>query len=286
MKCAVIKSSMALVLLSILFATAVQGQHGAGQSDFSEAIELLNHCVVPIVYVEIHPDRTFSYGIIEGTGFFVGKEGYFVTAGHVAQAVQSKAVPPSSVNSSLSTLPTPASVTTWGIVVPSVPSEHWLRGAELSQLVVRFDSQIIHVSEKHDLALCKATENPLQNQGTKNFAREVEFTESVPPSGTPVAFAGFPLQIKSPISASGTVSAYLFLPQLQDLVLLLDVTAWPGSSGSPVFTSSGKVFGVLTDSGTMQSSGLSVARPVASIRALFDEAGVPFPQASSAHGER
>ena len=291
MKSDVIKSPMVVVAGLILLATAMEGQRSrvkqeTGKGNLSEAIELLERCVVPIIYVEVHQDQTHSLGGIEGTGFFVGKEGYFVTAGHVAQTVQSKAVSPSRVDSALNATPKPASVTTWGIVVPSAPSEHWLRGTESSQPVVRFNSQIIHVSEKYDLALCKTSINPLQNQYTKNFAREVEFSDSVPPSGTPLGFVGFPLSIRSPISGSGTVSAYLFVEELQNVVLLLHVTGWPGLSGSPVFTLDGKVVGVFTESGDMNSSGLSIARPLASIRALFDEAGVAFPQGASARGER
>ena len=57
---------------------------------------------------------------------------------------------------------------------------------------------------------------------------------------------------------------------------MVDKSAWPGASGSPVYTANGKVIGLVTQAGLGVGSGLAYAVPSDTIIEFLGKAKIPF----------
>ena len=226
---------------------------------FIEAVQKIKHSVIPIVCINLVPTGVNQAEAqvlsVEGTAFFVARDGTFVTANHVIEGTASRA----------RQIPCPQ-------VAFYLPQSG---GWTTEQATFVSDFYIFSTSECRrdmnvDIARCKSGRVIAQ---THNMA-PVMFEDSIQADGTPIAFTGFPLQYKIPISSIGNVSGYAAPGENPGLrVLIMDKTGWPGASGSPIYLINGKVVGMLLLRGTGEGSGTAYGRPSRFIEDFLRETG-------------
>jgi hypothetical protein len=92
-----------------------------------------------------------------------------------------------------------------------------------------------------------------------------------PPDGTEIAFTGFPLQLRDPLTVRASVACYQAVWENDRPVprLLVDRVAWPGSSGSPVYLASGRVIAILIGGGKDEATGMTIIRAALPIRDML-----------------
>ena len=221
----------------------------AGRS-LVDTIERIKRSVFPLTYGRIRqegelvPEDKLD---VQGTGFLVGKEGYFVTAGHVARVMLD------------ATNREPGRV---GIVM--IPKKAWGKGVEIFD-VWFLEFRVIQIDEGSDLALCRTVQNPFVRDEIKCFVRSVVLTDTIPPDGTEAGFTGFPINNKIPLSGKGTLASYQGFPG-RGVVFLLHADSWPGVSGSPLYLIDGHVIGLVTARGHKVFQGVTLARPTGFIK--------------------
>jgi hypothetical protein len=135
-----------------------------------------------------------------------------------------------------------------------------------------FDIHNCVIKRDLDVAKCPLSDDPLNQKVGRDFEIvPVKFDWSIPPDTTQVAFTGFPMNVLDPMTFRANVAAYRPLWRSEKVVpeLVLDRGAWPGSSGSPVFLSDGKVIGIVIASSTEEGTAMTTLRPASAIRALF-----------------
>jgi S1-C subfamily serine protease len=228
---------------------------GSEIPSFVQAVEEVKRSIFPIVFgMKQEGNRaTIRSDKLVGTGFFVGEEGYFVTAGHIGSDLQNAAKTEPPVR---------------GFIL--VPESHWGRGGQ--EFFVRsFPFRVVRIDEQNDLALCKTDENPFSHEATKDYVRSVALEEAVPPDGTAVAFTGFPRKKNAPFSAQGIVAAYSNStgPEQSGLLIEVHAASWKGNSGSPLFLSDGRVVGLVTGVSNHWEREITAARPAKLIKALL-----------------
>lgn len=226
----------------------------------SATIERIKPSIVAVgVYKQTNsPPFTFR-----GTGFVVATGNLVATNAHV--------VPEAMESDGMTTLMVRAQI---------LPSPPQFRPA-----------RVLAVDRDHDLALLQITEGPLPALSLR--------AEPAAKEGASVAFTGFPIGGAlgfSPVTHRGMISAItpIVLPsptsrQLNEKairrirsgsfdILQLDATAYPGSSGSPVFDpDSGEVIGIINmvfvkstkENALSQPSGITYAIPVGFLRDLL-----------------
>ncbi len=213
-----------------------------------ETIKEMKRSVVPVVCGYTNNKGKWIIADIEGTGFFVNRRGgRFVTASHVLDGLDTFArqTPEHPCESAI-----------------YIPDEGWEKGGKVLNIQYFTFNKCIR-SASADVAVCTLIENPFTSPRlAKNLIQEVSFetTENVP-DGTAAAFTGFPLERTTPITSIGSVAGRHTLDDDDPwFFYLLDKTAWLGASGSPVYTESGKVIGMIVRSGTDESAGIGFAR--------------------------
>lgn len=192
-------------------------------------------------------------GVSTGTGFFVNKEGYVITALHVVSPI---GLPPQAQRVWMQAL---------------VPMQNY--GNERAKLINSFTAtefDIIAEDPKHDLALLKLKANPFAFKvpmiilpGEENPGMHLDaptFAAMRPEDGEAIATTGYPLDIPAVVTTSGWLaSAWGFdipgssLParpgvqtseNVSDLYMA-NLVVNHGNSGGPVYiVSSGYVIGV------------------------------------------
>lgn len=212
---------------------------------FVGAIQQAKRYVVPIACFGQNPDTKEPYLIsIEGTGFFVSADGDVVTAGHVGRNLFSTPRIPS--------CPFP------GIYVPVKGWDIWTASVDIRIIPIAKCFQ----SGDADVAICKTAANPFTLDSIKTKPRTAELETVIPEDGTPIAFTGFPLNFVQPITSQGIVGTYRSANEkVGPQELVVDKNAWPGASGSPVYTANGKVIGMIVQRGSNEASGLAFAIP-------------------------
>ena len=203
-----------------------------------EVVLAMKRCVVPLVCMSADGETLVS---MAGTAFFTGN-GDVLTAAHVYAAV-----------AKLNTPENPC--------FPAIyfPLEGW---EEISTNLLEarwFEIRACKMDEELDIAACHFDSSPLLDPYVRDYAGPVEFENAKQVDGTPVAFTGFPLDIKIPITSKGSVAAYMdFDDETRTAkTLLVDKTGWPGASGSPIYLKNGKVIGMATRTGTGTGAGLA-----------------------------
>jgi hypothetical protein len=99
-------------------------------------------------------------------------------------------------------------------------------------------------------------------------ATPVQLEWSLQPDGTELAFTGFPLEARDPMTFRAHVAAYSW-PAQATPQLVLDHAGLPGFSGSPVFLANGKVVAIQVKDGRPDAPGTSIARPVSVFREIL-----------------
>ena len=207
-----------------------------------ETIEKMEQSIVPILCMRVDDKNQIQTRVTLGTGFFINRNGDVLTAAHVVTELQR-----------LTSLENPCfgaiyvAKTEWKNRYRNVDTDlQWFRMAECEY------------RENVDMGVCKAHLNPFLDPTTNKFIRPVSLASYVRYNdGSPIAFTGFPLQFAYPITSKGYIASYD--PTAKKLII--DKTAWPGASGSPLYTSDGKVIGIVVEQGTDKSAGLAFARP-------------------------
>jgi trypsin-like peptidase len=187
-----------------------------------------------------------------GTAVLISQEADFVTAAHVLTAMQQD-------NDSCPTSAVTLAVRDWR---PDAPAEElfWFP----------FRTADCWIDRAIDIAKCRARGDFPARIRNLRRAVPVQFAYNIEPDGTQLAFSGFPLEARDPMTLRAHVAAYQ-TPWPDDATpqLILDHPALPGSSGSPVFRADGKVIAILLRDGSPDAPGTSVARPVSAFRNML-----------------
>jgi hypothetical protein len=185
-----------------------------------------------------------------GSAFLVSQEADFLTAAHVVTAMQKGDDP----------CPTPAITLAVGDWRPEVRSE--------AMLWFPFRIADCKVASTVDVAECRPSGDLPARIRKLHTAVPVQLDWSIQPDGTELAFTGFPLEARDPMTFRAHMAAYWWLDHtIPDLVL--DHGSVPGFSGSPVFLANGKVVAILLRDGKPEAAGTAIARPVSVFRDML-----------------
>jgi S1-C subfamily serine protease len=230
-------------LVAILFAP----YHNPAPATWVETIGMVKKSIVPIVCgYDDHLTGKWVIADIEGSGFFIDRNGRFVTASHVLDGLDSfQAQHPEHLCSPAIYIPDGG----WGEFKKMVDFQYFVFTACQRNTI-------------SDIAICTPLENPFtSNRIPKGIIQELEFTTTEIPDGTAVAFSGFPLERTTPVTSIGSVGGKSILDDKDDWFLYtFDKSAWPGASGSPLYTVDGRVIGIIVRTGEAKASGISYAR--------------------------
>jgi hypothetical protein len=124
------------------------------------------------------------------------------------------------------------------------------------------------VDDTIDVAECRPSGDLPARIRTLHKATPVQLEGNIQPDGTELAFTGFPLEVRDPVTFRAHVAAYSW-PDQASPQLILDHAALPGFSGAPVFLASEKVVAILVRDGKPDGPGTSIARPVSVFREIL-----------------
>jgi len=220
---------------------------------FIRAVETIKRSVSPVDCMAVHGAEA---KILQraGSAFFISKSGDFMTAAHVIRGMRK------------GDKPCPTSALT-------LPVDSWHPESRDETFAwFPFDTSECRIDDDSDLAVCRLNQDLLGPKLTSMLS-PVTFEWNVPPDGTQVAFTGFPMYARDPMTVRSAVSAYRIQWQSEKPgpELLLDRPAWPGYSGSPVYLSDGTVIAILVAGGKDDATGITLARPASLIRKFLSE---------------
>ena len=216
------------------------------QDSFVKAVDSIKHSVAPIVCLTVAQDGTAKLDFIEGSGFFVSKDGSFVTARHVITEMEP------------SPLRRPCNFP--AVYIPK--SGKWSddgRFTEIKWFAFHLN-QCVLSSQVVDLARCHTQDDLSKDKEIAAPPEPVIVDAKLPPEGSDVAFSGFPLQITIPRAARATIAGYGSRDNVETTEMVIDRNTWPGASGSPIYLANGHVIGVVLARGTNEAAGLAFAR--------------------------
>jgi len=186
-----------------------------------------------------------------GSAFLISESGDFVTAAHVLAAMQSEDDP----------CPTSAITLPVGGWQPGAPTE--------DMFWFPFKISDCKIDSGNDVAKCWLS-GDLPARIRKLHLKAVQLDWGVPADGRRVAFTGFPLEARDPMTFRAHVAAYWGpRPNLLTPELVLDHASQPGFSGAPVFLADGTVVAILVRDGKPQAEGMSIARPISAVREML-----------------
>jgi Trypsin-like serine proteases, typically periplasmic, contain C-terminal PDZ domain len=237
------------IVLTVLFVLTVT----ASTSDVPTAIvEIMQKSTIPILCAKANDKGEVISRITLGTGFFINRKGDFLTAAHVITSLLE-----------LRKKDNPCEG-----VIYATKTEWKTRYQNVDIGLKFFPIQSCAYSVKDDVGVCGLTKNPFLDADVSKFIQPVSLASYTKYSdGSAIAFTGFPLQFIYPITSKGYIASY----DPDNHKLLIDKTAWPGASGSPLYTTDGKVIGIIAEQGTDKSAGLAFARPADLVLNLLRE---------------
>ncbi|HLJ29754.1 MAG TPA: serine protease [Candidatus Angelobacter sp.] len=221
----------------------------------AQATVRINRSLFPIVCGQVaQPGNRFSAVSIAGTGMFVDSRGHFITASHVIRERFSRSQ--QQPNGCFPAI--------------YIPRNGWETGTR------SFDANWFKfrdcVSDQAmDVAVCQTVGNPFALSSSLQISF-VQFAEVSPESGTPVAFTGFPMQAREPVTTPSRIVRLETTGNVTSWVIRgegNDEPPWPGSSGSPVYLADGKVIGIILRRGIEENSGLAFALSASAIRSFL-----------------
>jgi hypothetical protein len=211
---------------------------------FLAAIETMKRSVAALACISVNGKDTQILARI-GTAFFISEKGDFLTAAHVLQDMQKRQA----------SCPVP---------VVMIPSQKWQPDVRVENLVWwPFSVSTCRIDSDLDLAACSTKDDLSIIRSGLNFKiAPVKLDSRIPPDGSQVAFTGFPLDFRDPMTIRASVAAYrtIWRGDMSIGDLVLDRAAWSGSSGSPVYLPDSTVIGVLVAT-AKDGSEVAVARP-------------------------
>ena len=204
-------------------------------------------------------NQKLEFIYIIGSGFFINRDGYVLTAAHVIVALTNFGA---------------EHQCSGGIYIPLTSwkdSNTTLKPIEIGECISNADI---------DVAVCKAKSNPFLDIDVKNNIYALRFASvAVYDDGSAVAFTGFPLEMVAPVTSKGYIASYL-TPKKE---LVIDKNTWPGASGSPVYDERGIVLGMIIKRGLDEGTGLAYARPADSIIEFLREKKITAQQEDNKH---
>jgi hypothetical protein len=240
---------------SLIAGSFLLWQSGAKHpSNFVDAVSLTKKSVAPVVCVDKESIRTSEVKLdsIEGTAFFLRADGTFATAGHVVQGLTS-----------------PNRSTPCQAAAIYLPMHDWKpRATKFRVGYFPFSASNCTMSEDFDIAICKSVRDIRPVLGREPSA--VTLDTELKDDGTQVAFTGFPLSSAVPLTSRGFTSGYSNTrDEKGPRDLIIDKSAWPGASGSPIYLENGTVIGILLVRGINNGSGLTWGRPASFIEKVL-----------------
>ncbi len=192
---------------------------------------------------------------INGSGFFVNRNGDLVTAQHVI----------ASLGDCIPAIYVPRSG--WSFTDEQVEAK-WYRISSCDQ-----DASV-------DVAVCHLSDNPFTDPSLHTALEVVHFNIDTQLEGAPVAFTSFALNNIHPITQVGVVAGYYW--ENHQRFLLVDKGAWYGSSGSALYAADGRVVGIVLQAGMCASNqgsckydGLTFARTAGFIDGFLTQHNIP-----------
>lgn len=225
-----------------------------GDDPLIHAIERMKHTIASMDCLVVKGAQS---KVVErvGSAILISEAGDFLTAAHVIQEMQKDDHP----------CPTLAIDFPVGGYRPEAPNEQ-VRWFPFKTSKCRVDSAL-------DIAVCPLSEDVTARLRELHVLVEpAQFEWNIPPDGSPVAFTGFPLEVRDPMTFRANVAAYRILWQGDSIPeLVLDHTALPGFSGSPVYLADGKIVAITVKNGTAEATGITIARPASTFRKMLPQ---------------
>ena len=214
----------------------------------------MKRSVAPVVCLSVKGEKSTIVDRL-GSAFFISTAGEFLTAAHVIAEMQKSNRP----------CPVPAI---------TLPLEGWQPGAFNEPTAwLPFKIGDCAIDTLLDVAKCSAIIDPSGPLAERIRIVPVKFEWDNPLDGTQVAFTGFPFKVRDPISVRAGVAANRPVWRDGRVIpeLILDRTAWPGFSGSPVFLSDGRVIGLLFAGVLEEGTAMTFLRPASAVRSMIAE---------------
>ena len=233
---------------------AQKSRSATGGDPFITAIETARRSVASLDCLAINSTESRVLERV-GSAFLVSDAGDFLTAAHVISEMQKPE----------RSCPTTAILLPAGDWHPEAPTEpvRWFP----------FKASDCGMDRSLDIAMCRPTEDLSTRKRELHLkAAPLQFEWKIPPDGTQVAFTGFPLRSRDPMTFRADVAAFR-VPWPDDSTpeLVLDRATLPGFSGSPVYLVDGKVVAIVVKEGRDEAAGVTIARPASAFRLLLEE---------------